>query len=224
MKPNMFCYQCQETVANSGCTVKGVCGKTSNTANLQDLLIYVTKGLSLVTHLLRKEGRKVDKIVNHYITVNLFTTITNANFDDEVFVARIIETITIKEKLLKDLDNTENLHPAAKYRTFTLDEITSKSTSSRVGVLATEDEDVRSLRELITYGLKGMAAYVEHANVLGFDKEEIDIFIQDTLAKLLDDSLTVDELVALTLETGKFGVEGMALLDTANTTTYGNLK
>ncbi len=222
MKSEMFCYQCQETAGNKGCTVRGVCGKSSNTANLQDLLIYATKGLSVVTSRLRSEGKTVDKVTNHYITINLFTTITNANFDDDVFVSRIIETLNIRDSLKKQLTNTADLHDAATFKITTLDEITSKSQSEKVGVLASTNEDVRSLRELITYGLKGAAAYVEHANALGYENEDIDIFLQDTLAKLLDDSLTVDQLVALTLETGKFGVEGMALLDTANTKTYGN--
>jgi hydroxylamine reductase len=222
MKSEMFCFQCQETAGNKGCTVRGVCGKSSNTANLQDLLIYATKGLSVVTSRLRAEGKTVDKVTNHYITINLFTTITNANFDDDVFVSRIIETLNRRDSLKKQLTNTADLHDAATFKITTIDEITSKSQSERVGVLASENEDVRSLRELITYGLKGAAAYVEHANALGYENEDIDIFLQDTLAKLLDDSLTVDQLVALTLETGKFGVEGMALLDTANTKTYGN--
>ncbi|MDC7249531.1 MAG: hydroxylamine reductase [Sphaerochaetaceae bacterium] len=222
MKSEMFCFQCQETAGNKGCTVRGVCGKSSNTANLQDLLIYATKGLSVVTSRLRAEGKTVDKVTNHYITINLFTTITNANFDDDVFVSRIIETLNMRDSLKKQLTNTADLHDAATFKITTIDEITSKSQSEKVGVLASENEDVRSLRELITYGLKGAAAYVEHANALGYENEDIDIFLQDTLAKLLDDSLTVDQLVALTLETGKFGVEGMALLDTANTKTYGN--
>ncbi|MGD6729560.1 MAG: hydroxylamine reductase [Pleomorphochaeta sp.] len=222
MKSEMFCFQCQETAGNKGCTVRGVCGKSSNTANLQDLLIYATKGLSVVTSRLRAEGKTVDKVTNHYITINLFTTITNANFDDDVFVSRIIETLNMRDSLKKQLTNTADLHDAATFKITTIDEITSKSQSEKVGVLASENEDVRSLRELITYGLKGAAAYVEHANALGYENEDIDIFLQDTLAKLLDDSLTVDQLVSLTLETGKFGVEGMALLDTANTKTYGN--
>lgn len=222
MKSEMFCFQCQETAGNKGCTVRGVCGKSSNTAILQDLLIYATKGLSVVTTKLRAEGKKVDTVINHYVTVNLFTTITNANFDDDVFVARILETINLRDKLKKQLSDSTNLHDAATFNLTTIDQITSKAKSEKVGVLATGDEDVRSLREMITYGLKGVAAYVEHANALGFENEDIDIFIQDTLAKLLDDSLTVDQLVALTLETGKCGVDGMALLDTANTKTYGN--
>lgn len=224
----MFCFQCQETAGNKGCTLNGVCGKTAALANMQDLLIYVTKGLSEVTTKLRFEGRNILPEVNHYITLNLFTTITNANFDDEVFYQRVKETLAIKENLINQLNNKENLSEAALW-TLTVDstkeEIESmiaKSNSDEVGVLATKEEDVRSLRELITYGLKGLSAYVKHANALGYDEEAIAIFMQETLAKLLDDTLTVDELIGLTMETGKFGVDGMALLDKANTTTYGN--
>jgi len=222
MNAQMFCYQCQETAGNKGCTIKGVCGKSSVTAILQDLLIYATKGLSEVATRLRAEDQTVGKTFNHYVSENLFTTITNANFDDDIFIYRIIETLNLRDSLKKSLKNKKDLPDAATFIVFTLEEIDSKARSSRVGVLATENEDVRSLRELITYGLKGAAAYVEHANVLGFENEDIDAFMQATLAKLLDDTLSVDQLVALTLETGKCGVDSMALLDTANTTTYGN--
>ncbi|MFQ9511224.1 MAG: hydroxylamine reductase [Lachnospiraceae bacterium] len=223
----MFCYQCQETAGCSGCTQAGVCGKSAQTANLQDLLVYVTKGLSEVTTRLRAEGKEISKEINHYITLNLFTTITNANFDDDVFYARIKETLAIRTKLTEGLTNKDGLSEAATWdidKTCALvdESLKEKAQSRGVGVLATENEDIRSLRELITYGLKGLSAYSKHANALGFDNEEIDRFMQSTLAKLLDDSLTVDDLVALTLETGKFGVDGMALLDTANTTTYGD--
>lgn len=245
MSQNMFCMQCQETAQNKGCTKVGVCGKSADLANMQDLLIYVTKGLSEVTTRLRKEGKEVSKDINHYVTLNLFTTITNANFDDEVFYERVKETLSKKNELLDKLSNKEGLSEAAiwdvkesKNDGFlnTLKNIVSgnndgkevnamlkeKAESKEVGVLATKDEDIRSLRELITYGLKGLSAYSKHANALGHDNEEIDAFMQETLSKLLDDSLTVDELVALTLETGKVGVDGMALLDKANTSTYGN--
>ncbi len=232
---SMYCMQCQETAGNVACTKAGVCGKSADLANMQDLLIYVTKGLSEVTTRLRKEGKTVSKEVNHYITLNLFTTITNANFDDEVFFARVKETIAMKHQLMEQLSDKSNL---SKVTTWDFEEgvadvlaknneetnafLKEKSESSEVGVLATENEDIRSLRELITYGLKGLSAYSKHANALGYDKEEIDAFMQEALAKLLDDSLTAEELIALTMETGKFGVDGMALLDTANTTTYGN--
>lgn len=217
----MFCYQCQEAAGCKGCTKVGVCGKKPDTAGLQDLLIYASKGLSEVTTRLRNEGIEVSADVDHLITLNLFTTITNANFDNDVFNDRIKMTLNVKTDLLNQLSDKENLSEAALWTADT-DEFEKKANSSEVGVLATANEDVRSLRELITYGLKGLAAYVKHANVLGYDDKEINTFMQSTLAKLLDDSLTVDDLVALTLETGKFGVSGMALLDKANTSTYGN--
>ncbi|HPY55788.1 MAG TPA: hydroxylamine reductase [Sedimentibacter sp.] len=217
----MFCYQCQEAAGCKGCTKVGVCGKKPDTAGLQDLLIYVSKGLSEVTTKLRNEGKEVSADVDHLITLNLFTTITNANFDNDVFNDRIKMTLNVKSNLLNQLSDKENLSEAALWTADT-DEFEKKANSSEVGVLATANEDVRSLRELITYGLKGLAAYMKHANVLGYDDKEINAFMQSTLAKLLDDSLTVDDLVALTLETGKFGVSGMALLDKANTSTYGN--
>ena len=222
MENKMFCFQCQETAGCTGCTKFGVCGKSPELANMQDLLIYVTKGLSEVTTRIRKEGKKIDKELNHFITLNLFTTITNANFDNEVFYSRVKETLRIKRELIEKLDNKENLSEVALWEASSNEEIDKKSNSDEVGVLATKNEDVRSLRELITYGLKGLSAYSKHANALGYDNEEIDAFMQETLAKLLDDSLTVEELIALTLETGKVGVDGMALLDTANTETYGN--
>ncbi len=217
----MFCYQCQEAAGCKGCTKVGVCGKKPDTAGLQDLLIYASKGLSEVTTRLRNEGIEVSADVDHLITLNLFTTITNANFDNDVFNDRIKMTLNVKTDLLNQLSDKENLSEAALWTADT-DEFEKKANSSEVGVLATANEDVRSLRELITYGLKGLAAYMKHANVLGYDDKEINTFMQSTLAKLLDDSLTVDDLVALTLETGKFGVSGMALLDKANTSTYGN--
>ena len=220
MENKMFCFQCQETAGCSGCTKFGVCGKSPDLARMQDLLVYVTKGLSEVTTKLREEGKKVSFEINNYITLNLFTTITNANFDDEIFYKRVFETLSIKEKLLNELKNKENLSNAALYNGKTREELDEKSRV--VGVLATKDEDIRSLRELIIYGLKGMSAYLKHANELGYDDEDVNIFMQNTLAKTLDDSLSVDELVALTLETGKVGVDGMALLDKANTESYGN--
>ena len=222
MENKMFCFQCQETAGCAGCTKFGVCGKSPELANMQDLLIYATKGLSEVTTRIRKEGKKIDKELNHFITLNLFTTITNANFDNEVFYGRVKETLRVKKELIEKLDNKENLSEVALWEASSNEEMDKKSNRDEVGVLATKNEDVRSLRELITYGLKGLSAYSKHANALGYDNEEIDAFMQETLAKLLDDSLTVEELIALTLETGKVGVDGMALLDTANTETYGN--
>lgn len=215
----MFCFQCQETAGCKGCTRSGVCGKTPDVAAMQDLLIYVTKGISQVASALRAEGKEVTKDTNHLVTTNLFTTITNANFDKEAIIKRIEDTLVAKKRLLAELSSTEGLPEAALWEG-ARDSFEEKART--VGVLATEDEDVRSLRELITYGLKGLAAYSKHANVLGRDADEIDAFIQQALAKVTDDSLTVDDFVALTLECGSFGVKGMALLDSANTETYGN--
>ncbi|GAA0763449.1 MULTISPECIES: hydroxylamine reductase [Clostridium] len=220
MENKMFCFQCQETAGCTGCTQFGVCGKSPDLARMQDLLVYTTKGLSEVTTRLRKEGKEISAEVNHFITINLFTTITNANFDDEIFYDRVKRVLEIKEELLAKLSNKDGLSEAALWTATTREEYDAKSTV--VGVLATENEDVRSLRELITYGLKGLSAYMKHANELSYDNEEVSAFMQETLAKLLDDTLTADELVALTLETGKVGVDGMALLDSANTGTYGN--
>lgn len=222
METKMFCYQCQETASCSGCFKSGVCGKTPETSNLQDLLIYATKGLSVITTRLRSEGISIPKNIDHLVSMNLFTTITNANFDDEAIIARISETLEVRNTLSSQLNSTNGLPDAATFKVNSVEEIKEKSNDSKVGVLATEDDDIRSLRELITYGLKGLAAYVKHANVLGFEDQKVDEFMQETLSKLLNDALTINDLVALTLETGKFGVNGMALLDTANTKTYGN--
>jgi hydroxylamine reductase len=221
MENKMFCYQCQETAQGRGCTVAGVCGKNAEVAAMQDLLIYVTKGLSAVTTALREQGVSIDASVNHLVTMNLFTTITNANFDEDSIRARITETLRVNEELSAKLEKKDQLPPAALWRG-NEEQYLEMAASDAVGVLATADEDIRSLRELITYGLKGLAAYSKHANALLKDNEEIDAFIQSALAKTLDDSLTVDDLVALTLECGKFGVDGMALLDAANTGAYGN--
>jgi hydroxylamine reductase len=220
MENKMFCFQCQETAGCTGCTQFGVCGKSPDLARMQDLLVYTTKGLSEVTTRLRKEGKEISTEINHFITLNLFTTITNANFDDEIFYERVKRVLEIKEDLLNKLSNKEGLSKAALWTATTREEYDAKS--REVGVLATKDEDIRSLRELITYGLKGLSAYMKHANELSYDNEEINAYMQETLAKLLNDNLTVDELVALTLETGKVGVDGMALLDSANTGTYGH--
>ena len=219
MDYKMFCYQCQETANCSGCTVSGVCGKKPDTANMQDLLVYVTKGISAVTTQIRAEGKQIDKSINHLITLNLFTTITNANFNKDVIVERIKTTLKVKENLLKEVSDKSAL-PSASLWNANESEFMAKAAT--VGVLATENEDIRSLRELITYGLKGLSAYSKHANVLMNDNEELDAFLQRALSMLLDDTLSVDDLVALTLETGKFGVDGMAMLDKANTSAYGN--
>ena len=221
MDAKMFCYQCQETAGGKGCVYAGVCGKQPDVAAMQDLLIYASKGLSQVTTRLRQEGKAVSRDVNHLVTVNLFTTITNANFDKNAIIDRIVRTLAVKEELLDQLDSKEGLHDAAVWNG---DEASfdAKAHSGEVGVLATRNEDIRSLRELITYGLKGLAAYMKHANALGYENEEIDAFLQEDLAKLLDDDMDVDALTTLTLKTGEYGVKGMALLDEANTGTYGN--
>ena len=215
----MFCFQCQETAGKRGCTRVGVCGKTSDVAAMQDLLINTTKGLSAITTQLRKEGKEIDQDVNHLITLNLFTTITNANFDKKVIEMRIEKTLEKEKELLEQVADTSTL-PEASFWQGSTEEYMERA--AKVGVLATENEDIRSLRELITYGLKGLAAYSKHANALLKDNEEVDAFMQRALAETLDDSKSVDDLVALALETGKYGVDGMALLDTANTTAYGN--
>lgn len=219
MENQMFCYQCQETAGCSGCTRVGVCGKQPDVAAMQDLLVYATKGISAVTTTLRQEGVAIQPAVNHMITLNLFTTITNANFSKEAIIARIQETLSEKDLLLSKLTNKDTLPEAALWNG-SVEEFDTKAAA--VGVLSTENEDIRSLRELITYGLKGLSAYSKHANVLLQDNEEIDAFMQRALAATLDDSLSADDLIALTLETGKYGVDGMALLDNANTSTYGN--
>nr|WP_317400570.1 hydroxylamine reductase [uncultured Gemmiger sp.] len=218
MEQKMFCYQCQETAGCKGCTMVGVCGKQPDVAAMQDLLVYVSKGISAVTTALRKEGKPVSAEINHLITLNLFTTITNANFDKEAIVARIRATLDAKNELLAQLADTAALPEAARWN----GEGDWDEKAKQVGVLSTENEDIRSLRELITYGLKGLSAYSKHANALLQDDADVDAFLQRALAATLDDSLTADDLVALTLETGKYGVQGMALLDKANTTAYGN--
>ena len=219
MENKMFCFQCQETANCTGCTVSGVCGKKPDVAAMQDLLIYATKGLSAVAEKLREEGKEVSKEVNHKVTMNLFITITNANFDKDAIIKNIIETFALRDSLRKELSDSTTLPKAA---TVAVSPDDYAIFAQSIGVLSTENEDIRSLRELITYGLKGLAAYSKHANALLQDDADVDAFIQKALAATLDDSLSVDDLVKLTLETGKAGVEGMALLDKANTTAYGN--
>ena len=218
MEQKMFCYQCQETAGCEGCTMSGVCGKKPDVAAMQDLLVYVTKGISAVTTALRQEGKQVSAEINHLITLNLFTTITNANFDKESIEARIRATLTEKDVLLAQIADPSGLPEAAKWN----GSGNWEEKAGTVGVLSTENEDIRSLRELITYGLKGLSAYSKHANVLLKDDEEVDAFLQRALEATLDDNLSVEELIALTMETGKHGVSGMALLDKANTEAYGN--
>lgn len=216
---SMFCFQCQETFKNTGCIRVGVCGKNPVVAGLQDFLIWATKKLSVVTSYMREHGMKVTKEVNHLVTTNLFVTITNANFDPDAIEKKntlTLETIAALRKEAKLEANAE------------IDTLIGADTSARlakaltIGILQTKDEDKRALKELIIYGLKGLCAYMKHANILKHENEEVDAFIQKTLSVLIDEALSVDELVALTLKTGEFGVKGMALLDGANSGTYGN--
>ena len=218
----MFCYQCQEAAKGSGCEIKGVCGKTPEVAALQDLLIYQIKGLSHYTTALRALGIENDK-ANSFITDSLFMTITNANFDYERFVSRIRDGFKLRSKLKATL--LENNVEVEQTELLTWTAVTSaemEQFAEKIGVLSTVNEDIRSLRELTIYGLKGMAAYVEHAFNLGYNDPEVHAFTQRALVATTDDSLTVDELVALVLETGKYGVSAMAVLDKANTSSYGN--
>ena len=216
---SMFCFQCQETFKNTGCIKVGVCGKNPVVAGLQDFLIWATKKLSIVTTSMREHGMKVTKEVNHLVTTNLFVTITNANFDPDA----------IEKKNTLTLETIAALRKEAKLEADAeIDTLIGADTSARlakaltIGILQTKDEDKRALKELIIYGLKGLCAYMKHANILKHENEEVDAFIQKTLSVLIDEALSVDELVALTLKTGEFGVKGMALLDSANSGTYGN--
>lgn len=215
---SMFCYQCQETAAGKGCTVRGVCGKTEETAKLQDLLIYTLKGLSQLV-----VKAKIDisnkKSMNYDVLSSLFMTITNANFDCDSLERQILKMLKYRDDLKEGL-NIEGYSDAATFFVKTRSEMLDKAAS--IGVLSTENEDIRSLREMIIYGLKGMAAYTEHANNIGKENHEINAFIYEALAATLDNTLGADELVALTLKTGEFGVKAMALLDEANTSRYGN--
>lgn len=218
MNQTMFCYQCQETAGCTGCTRVGVCGKKPDLAAMQDLLVFVTKGLSAVTTQLRAEGVEISTDINHLITLNLFVTITNANFDKDAIVSRI--HFARSEK--KPYQTALRIFFSSSAALWDGTEDSFEEKAAEVGVLSTKDEDIRSLRELITYGLKGLSAYSKHANALLHDDENVDAFLQKALAATLDDSLGAEELVALALEVGKYGVDGMALLDKANTETYGN--
>ena len=218
METKMFCYQCQETAGCKGCTMVGVCGKQPDVAAMQDLLVYVTRGISAVATALRNEGKPVDTAINHMVTFNMFTTITNANFDKESIEARIHASLEAKKALLGQLSHVDNLPEAALWDGSGDWEEKAKA----VGILAVKNEDIRSLRELITYGIKGLCAYTKHANALLEYDENVDAFIQYALAAALDDSYSAEDLVALVLKTGEYGVSGMALLDKANTGAYGN--
>lgn len=221
---SMFCYQCQEAAKGTGCTIRGVCGKDSEVAAMQDLLVYVTKGVSVVASIARENHYSSDK-VDRYVQEALFTTITNANFDNEKIIKKIRQGISVREELIKEMTEKgitipSGLHNSTAWTPSSVEDMEARA--SLVGVLATGDEDIRSLRELVIYGVKGIAAYAEHAGNLSHSADNVDAFIQKALAATTDDSLTVADLTALVLETGKYGVEVMALLDKANTSSYGN--
>lgn len=220
---SMFCYQCQETAAGKACTMRGICGKTADVANLQDLLIFVLKGVAYFTDKAAEKGKSDDSI-NRFFIESLFSTITNANFDRDAFIARIKKAYQIREKAqaLAVFSGAElaNLPEAATWKSEDVAEMEAKALT--VGVLAEANEDIRSLKQLITYGLKGVAAYAEHAHNLGYKDEKIFAFMQKALATVAREDIGLDQLIGLTLETGKYGVDVMALLDKANTTTFGN--
>lgn len=216
---SMFCYQCQEAAKGTGCTVQGVCGKTDDVAKLQDLLIHLCKELSILNLTNKAEGKN-DRRVDLFVMKSLFATITNANFHRAAFVERIQQGIQLRDELLAANTSEDTAIASMNWTVETEEDMLKKAET--VGVLATENEDVRSLRELTIYGLKGMAAYAEHAYNLKFEQQELFDFLQEALAKTLDDTLSADELTALVLKTGDYGVKTMALLDEANTSTYGN--
>lgn len=221
----MFCYQCQETANGIGCTIAGICGKKDDLANMQDLLVYVVKGLGIVHTKARELGLKHSK-VDEFIVNSLFMTITNANWDKNDFYNKVREGLNIREEIKFSIEKAGS--PLANTSDFvtwygeTTLEFENKAASQEVSILATRDEDIRSLRELITYGLKGLAAYLQHAAHLGYKEDSLYAFMQKTLSQITDDTLTLDELIALSMEVGKYGVHGMELLDTANTSTYGH--
>ena len=216
----MFCYQCQETLNNKGCTKAGVCGKKADVAIGQDLLVYTTKLLCDVLNNLRGENYAIDKKYNHMVTYNMFITITNANFDLDMILNQVIKTIVAKDELISKLKDKSKLNKLSLYSD--KDRAKLMALAEIVGVLVTKDEDQRSLKELATYGIKGMSAYMKHANTLNYDDESVDIFIQKTLARFIDVEIPIDELYETVLKTGEYGVKAMALLDKANTETYGN--
>ncbi len=223
MKENqMFCFQCQETAKGTGCTLKGVCGKNSSTSKYMDLLLFITRGVSIAANLLRNNDKSVAKDVNTFVIDALFSTITNANFDDESILRRVRNGIVLRNQLTDKLKNYHINIPDVYETTWNGNEDTFDKTAALVGVLREKDEDLRSLKELIVYGLKGMAAYMEHAMRLGFDDDNLHIFMQKTLSTIATEQLAVDEWVALVLETGNMGVKAMEMLDRANTTSYGN--
>jgi hydroxylamine reductase len=216
----MFCFQCQEASKNTGCTVRGVCGKSEILAKMQDLLIYTLKGLAFYVQKGRIRGVE-DSRIDHFTMDALFMTITNANFDPNRIVEKIKSGLTLREELRQKLGAIDGPIPEAAVW-YSEDEAEFLDKAGQVGVMATENEDIRSLRELLTYGIKGMAAYAEHAYNLGYEDQKIYQFMHKGLAATLDEQLSADELIALVLECGQHGVEVMALLDKANTSSYGN--
>jgi len=222
---SMFCYQCQETANGTGCTIAGICGKKDDLANMQDLLVYVVKGLGIVNTEARELGLKNSK-ADEFIVNSLFMTITNANWDKNDFYNKVREGLSIREEIKSSIEKSgSQLANGSDFVTWYGDtslEFENKAAAQEVSILATKDEDIRSLRELITYGLKGLAAYLQHAAHLGYKKDDLYAFMQKTLSQITDDSATLEELIALSMEVGKYGVHGMELLDTANTSTYGH--
>ncbi|WP_211482064.1 hydroxylamine reductase [Mesobacillus persicus] len=221
----MFCYQCQETANGTGCTIAGICGKKDDLANMQDLLVYVAKGLAIVSTEARELGLKNNE-ADKFIVNSLFMTITNANWDKNDFFNKVRTGLALREEIKlsireagSEILNSSDFVTWYGESTF---EFETKAASQEVSILATKDEDIRSLRELITYGLKGLAAYMKHAEHLGYTEDSLYAFMQKTLAQITDDSVTMEDLIALSMEVGKYGVHGMELLDTANTSTYGH--
>jgi len=222
MDAKMFCFQCQEAAKGTGCTIKGVCGKDDETANRMDLLLFVTKGVSVVATLLRNAGVEVPAHINRFVVDALFSTITNANFDIESITGRIVNGLKVREQL-KEMAAGHGIElPVIDELVWKGDESTFEGKALTVGVLREANPDIRSLKELIIYGLKGMAAYVEHAGNLGFEEKDLHAFIQHALTETLRKDLSAEQLTALVLETGSYGVKAMALLDKANTSSYGN--
>lgn len=222
MDAKMFCFQCQEAAKGTGCTIKGVCGKDDETANRMDLLLFITKGVSVVATQLRNTGVEIPAHINHFVVDALFSTITNANFDIESITRRIVKGIELRDQL-KDQAGKRGIElPVIDELVWKGDESTFEGKALTVGVLREANPDIRSLKELIIYGLKGMAAYVEHAGNLGFEEADLHRFIQFALAETLRKDLSAEQLTALVLETGSYGVKAMALLDKANTNSYGN--
>ena len=222
MDAKMFCFQCQEAAKGTGCTIKGVCGKDDETANRMDLLLFVTKGVSVVATLLRNAGVEIPSHIDHFVVDALFSTITNANFDIESITKRIVEGITLRDRLKEEACKQAIELPIIDELVWIGDENSFEGKALTVGVLREANPDIRSLKELTIYGLKGMAAYVEHAGNLGFEDKDLHRFIQYALAETLRKDLSAEQLTALVLETGSYGVKAMALLDKANTSSYGN--